>query len=173
MNGNPTCLLAGINGGSASSNRRAASRLRAGAAECSGITCVGFAATASTAAPLSTSRRGASGCPKKHAKCRAVKPSFDAGIDGGSIAEAFFNTVETAECGRFENVERLLLARNQFRQVAATTIEGVHEETHTGRVARVGSRGILFQNVPEPVRIARPQKFETTWESFKSTSAYY
>src|SRR5271156_540234 len=60
-----------------SSKRRAASRLRADAAECSGMTTVGFAATTSTAAPFSISRRAAAGWPKKQAKCRAVKPSLE------------------------------------------------------------------------------------------------
>src|SRR6266404_2826850 len=83
-------------------------------------------------------------------------------VDSGRvIAKALLEAIETAERGRFENIERLLLACDQFRQVAASPIDGMHEQADAGRVAGLGEGGVLFEKPPEPVRIACLQEFET------------
>ena len=80
------------------------------------------------------------------------------------MANAFVKTIETTQRGRFENVERLFLARYQFGQVAAAAIEGMHEKAHAGCVACFGSGWVLVQKLPEAVGVAGLQEFQATFK---------
>ena len=65
-----------------------------------------------------------------------------------------FEGIKAAQRGGFENVEDFLLAGDQFRQVAVTAIDGMHEQTHAVRVTRAGGSGVLLQKTAEALGIA-------------------
>src|SRR5271166_5508252 len=85
-------------------------------------------------------------------------------VNGGSVTNALRQALNPAQRARFKNVERLLFARDQIRKVAAAAIDAMHEQAHAIRVSRLGSSGVLFQESPEPVGIARLQEFEGALE---------
>ncbi len=66
---------------------------------------------------------GGFGLAEKAREVKGREAVFRAGVDSGGIAETLLQAIETAERGGLENIERFLRARDQFRQVAASTVD--------------------------------------------------
>src|ERR1700678_664084 len=104
---------------------------------------------------------GGFGLSEKTGEVQGGKAVLRIGVENGSVAEIGLEQIGTAERSGLENIQRLFLARNQFGQVAAATIERVHEQAHVSGVARFRGSGILFQKSPEAFPVACPEKFKT------------
>src|ERR1035441_8840967 len=85
-------------------------------------------------------------------------------VEGGTVANAFLQALDTAKRSGFENIQRLFPFRDQFRQVAAAPIEGMHEQADAIRAVSLRSGGILFQKSPKAVGIASLHEFEGAME---------
>ena len=85
-------------------------------------------------------------------------------VEGGTVANAFLQALDTAKRSGFENIKRLFPVGDQFRQVAAAAIEGMHEQADAIRAVSLRSSGILFQKSPKAVGIACLHEFEGAME---------
>src|ERR1017187_1153610 len=85
-------------------------------------------------------------------------------VEGGTVANAFLQALDTAKRSGFENIKRLFPVGDQFRQVAAAPIEGMHEQADAIRAVSLRSGGILFQKSPKAVGIASLHEFEGAME---------
>ena len=90
------------------------------------------------------------------------------GAHQGLVSDESLEQFGSTQGRRLENIEFLFFVRDALGQVASATIQRLHQQANSARIADVGQRTILIKKAPNSSLIPGLQKFETALRALHS-----